>query len=116
GFSTGGPLSPTCACYWDDPTNPSGFPQDTSSGPNSNCTEEHPCCWNKPCASFGTADQCSLGGGGSDFVEDNCHWNPESGQCGCRPPLVVAPALLCQPENVQPCSISTATPSDVQVC
>jgi hypothetical protein len=110
------PLSPTCTCYWDDPTNPSGFPIDTSSGANSHCSEEHPCCWNKPCASFATADQCSLGGGGSDFVEDNCHWNPESGQCGCRSPLVVAPALLCPDLQVAACSISTATPSDIQVC
>jgi hypothetical protein len=111
-----GPLSPTCACYWDDPTNPSGFPQDTGNGANSSCTEATPCCWDKPCASFGAADQCALGGGGSDLVEDNCHWNPESGQCGCRPPLVVAPALLCPATNSVPCSISTATPTDIQVC
>jgi len=111
-----GPLSTTCACYWDDPTNPSGFPMDTSNGANSGCSEATPCCWDKPCDSFGAADQCAPGGGGSDFGEDNCHWNPESGQCGCRPPLVVAPALLCQPTGVQPCSIFTATPSDIQVC
>src|SRR5437763_7787567 len=69
----GGPLSSSCACYWDDPSNPSGFPQDTNNGANSSCSEEHPCCWNRPCASFGAADQCALGGGGSDLVEDNCH-------------------------------------------
>jgi hypothetical protein len=111
-FSSGGPFSHACACYWDDPTNPSGFPMDTSSGAGSNCSEEHPCCWNKPCASFGTADQCSLGGGGSDFVEDNCHWNPESGQCGCRPPLVVAPALICANPPTPACNASVATQSD----
>ena len=123
----GSPLSRTCACYWDDPTNPSGFPQDTSNGANSDCSPEHPCCWDKPCSSFSIDPvECALGGGGSQspaIVEDNCHWIPDdpsrplqSGQCGCRPPLVVAPALLCQPIEVQPCSISTATPSDTQVC
>ncbi len=111
------PLDSTCACYWDDPTNPSGFPQDTSNGLGSDCSEEHPCCWNKPCASFATADQCSLGGGGSDFVEDNCHWfsdngSPIAGQCGCRPPLVVAPALICASPPTPACNASVATQSD----
>src|SRR3954471_5649049 len=43
-----------CACFWDDPTNPNGFPADMGFGigNGTNCTPETPCCWNKPCWAF----------------------------------------------------------------
>jgi len=84
-----GPLSSTCSCYWDDPSNPSGFPMDTGNGANSNCTPDTPCCWNRPCSTFGSLDQCNLGGGGTDTVPDRCTFT--NGACQCTLPLIPVP-------------------------
>ena len=88
-----GLLEINCKCFWDDPTNPNGFPADMGfgSGNGTNCTPETPCCWNKPCWVFVDEGACAIGGGGSaagEIVEDNCHWFAEEGRCGCSPPLV----------------------------
>lgn len=93
------PLLLNCPCFWDDPTNPNGFPADQGfgSGNGTNCTPETPCCWNKPCFAFVDENACAIGGGGSaagTIVEDNCHWFPEEGRCGCSPPLVDVPQCI----------------------
>jgi hypothetical protein len=105
-----GPVSPSCVCVWDDPTNPSGAPMDTSNGANSDCSETHPCCWNRPCHLFGNdAEECAAAGGGSrvPLVEDRCHWFPDAsgslvhGRCGCRPPLVEVPRQCSFPAGLE---------------
>lgn len=87
-----GSLVLNCPCFWDDPTNPNGFPSDMGfgSGNGTNCTPETPCCWNKPCWTFVDEGACAIGGGsaGGEIDEDGCHWFAEEGRCGCSPPLV----------------------------
>ena len=44
-FCISGELYDTCACFWDDPADPNGFPLDHSSGSVSPiCSETSPCC------------------------------------------------------------------------
>lgn len=89
----------SCPCFWDDQTNPNGFPVDMAfgTGNGTNCTPETPCCWNRPCSTFGDDAACAIGGGGRVvdgedlIVEDRCHWFADEGRCGCAPPLETVP-------------------------
>jgi hypothetical protein len=94
-----GSLYATCPCFWDDPTNPNGFPQDNepTSLDQPHCTAETPCCWNRPCHTFATETDCTLGGGGriegeddsAVAIPDRCAF--VGGVCGCAAPLVEVP-------------------------
>ncbi len=90
-----GSLYATCPCFWDDPTHPSGFPQDNeATGTDQpHCTAETPCCWNRPCHTFVDEGDCTLGGGGSIeegvAIPDRCAF--VGGQCGCAAPLTAVP-------------------------
>jgi hypothetical protein len=90
-----GQLYATCPCFWDDPTNPNGFPQDNepTGADVPHCTAGTPCCFNRPCHTFPDEGACTLGGGGSIEEEvaipDRCAF--VEGQCRCAPPLVEVP-------------------------
>ena len=83
----------TCACFWDDPTNPNGFPRIWASAAATARIARR----RRPAA--GTA-VLGLRRRGRlrhwrrrerrrRHVEDNCHWFPDGGApCGCSPPLV----------------------------
>jgi hypothetical protein len=96
GCSINDPLANTCDCFWDNPADPDGFPQDNAFI----CAPGETCCWNVPCSHWTDPDDCVYGSGlifneSTGLFEGNtCEWKSDF-TCGCRAPLV--PVVLPAP-------------------
>jgi len=109
----------SCACFWDDPSSPDGFPLDHNA--SATCTPETPCCWNRPCSTFITSADCANGGGGDSLtnVFDRCVWVGDV--CQCAAPLIAVPVPANQSTEVFPpfdclCPVEDAHTSSVAQC